>query len=309
MPTEAEIQKRIAEEQAKIDVPSYQDVAFDGAWKRRSAMIWGLAIVGAISGAGIGALALLAPAIFTSTIGFSLTAPLVAKSIAAFSAFGLSAGWVAGALAGFPSGAAAATIKEFERRTLARDIEQKIRDNPEATVTITEHAVEPKKEDTGISGYFNWKSALVLAGIGAIGGAIFAAALVMGGPAAHFAMPAMEFLLGSTAATTAPGVVAAYTIGLGAISGAFFGTNIPRIGRNAGNFMAGILGGQSIGAPWPKSANLPEQKPILTPVVTVPEQEQVVESKFADKIQRAQSYEALLTQSAKEAECGCNSRA
>ncbi len=305
MVTEAEIQKRIAEEQAKINVPSYQDVAFDGAWKSRSRMMWGLATVGAIAGAGIGAVALVTPALFA---GFAVTGGLIAKSIVAYSAIGLSAGWVAGAAVGFPAGAAASSMKEYERRTLARDIEQKIRDNPEATVSIAEHVVEQKKEATGLSGYFNWKSAIVLAAIGAAGGAIFATALALGGPAAAFAMPVMDFLVGSGASA---GVVTAYTVGLGAIAGAFFGTNIPRIGRNAGNFMGGILSGQSIGAPWPKSANLPDLKPILTPVVNAPEPEveSAVTKKFTETTSRAASHEALVTQAAKEAECGYNSRA
>jgi hypothetical protein len=307
MATEQDIQKRIAEEQAKIAVPSYQDVAFDGAWKRRSGMIWGLAIVGAISGAGIGAAALVAPALFAEV---AVTSALVVKSMVAFSALGLSAGWVAGAGAGFPAGAAASTMKEYERRTLARDIEQKIRDNPNATVTLGEHALEPKKEDFGLDGYFNWKTALVLAAIGAVGGAVFATALALGGPATAFAMPAMEFLLGAKASAVA---ISAYTIGLGAATGAFFGVNIPRIGRFAGNFMSGILSGKAIGAPWPEEANLPELKPILSPVVTKPTRaptpevsmEQPVEGKHCGCVKEKaplKNYEALVNRSIAEAD-------
>ena len=305
MATEAEIQKRIAAEQAKIDVPSYQDVAFDGAWKRRSGLMWGMAIVGAVAGAAIGAGALLAPAIFGE---LALSGALIGKSMIALSGVGLTAGWAAGAAAGFPAGAAASTMKEFERRTIARDIEQKIRDNPDATVMVGEQLVEKKETSLGLSRYFNWKSALVLAGIGALGGAIFAGALALGGPAAAFAMPAMEFLLGAkaTAAT-----VAAYTVGLGALAGAFFGVNVPLIGRKAGDFMSGILSGRSIDAPWPKEANLPDIQPILSPVVVRPEPEvaSAPSKSFAAKEKRTPDFEALVAQSIKEAEYGCNSRA
>lgn len=314
MATEAEIQKRIAEEQAKIDVPSYQDAAFDGAWKSRSRMIWGLAMVGAIAGAVIGAVALIAPAIFA---GLAVDAALVAKSMIVFSATGLSSGWAVGALAGFPAGAAASTMKEYERRALAREVEQKIRENPEATVTLAEKDPIQRKEDWSVSGFYNWKSGLLLASMGAIGGSIFAAALSYGGTAlAPYTMQAMDFLLGESlkemGKAAAANVITAYTIGLGAAGGALFGTNIPRIGRMAGNFMGGILSGQSIGAPWPKAANLPEPKPVLVPVVVQPEQEIAAEiqtPKFADKVVRTESFEALIVQSAKDAECGCPTRA
>ena len=269
MATEAEIQKRIAEEQAKIKVPSYQDVALDGAWKRRSSAIWGISIVGMMMGTMVGLAAPILPAIAAS---LPITALLVAKSVAIFSAIGITAGWGVGAVLGSSSGAAASTMKEFERRQLARGIEQTIRDNPDATVTLGENAIEQESTDIGVSRYFNWKAGLTFAALGALGGMVFAAALTLSGGVGAaiplFAMPAMNLLLGESVTATAAIV---YTVGLGSLSGALFGINGPLFARKAANFFGDLLSGKAIGAPWPDSANLPDLKPILSPVVTKPE--------------------------------------
>lgn len=313
MLTEAEIQQRIAEEQAKIDVPSYQDVALDGAWKRRSSAMWGLSALGAAFGAGFGVIAAGLAAFGGSPVAFL---ELLGNSVAIFTATGLSAGLATGVVVGSPAGAAASAAKEIERRTLAREIEQKIRDNPEAKVQMHETPAPVRREPFRLSDYFNIKTALVFAAIGTVGGLIMAAAFAAAGGLAagasssviaSYAMPAMHTLLGT--ATPTATALAIYSGGMGMAFGAFFGVNVPKMARYVSNLGGGLLSGKAIGAPWPKSANLPEQKPILTPVVEPPEQAVEQQPNFADKVKRPQSHEALVLQAIKEAEnCGCHSR-
>ena len=108
----------------------------------------------------------------------------------------------------------------------------------------------------------------------------------------------MKMLLGS-AATSIPAVTA-YSVGIGASFGAIFGVNYPRLARDLSNRFGDMLSGKAIGADWPTSSNLPELKPILTPVVQpAPE---VAEQTFSQNEKRAVNYEQLVSQSIKEAD-------
>lgn len=298
---EADINKRIAEEQAKIEVPSYQDVAIDGAWKRRSSMMWGLSILGV----GFGAVFGLAAAGLAAAGGIAVTTKLVLDSVAIFAATGMSTGLATGVVVGSSAGAAASSAKEIERRMLARDIEQKIRENPDANVEMhTTPAPEPK-QPFRLSDYVNIKTALLFAAIGTVGGLIAASAFIAAGgltgagAAAAFAMPAMSTLLGT--ATPSATALTIYSTGLGTAFGAFFGVNVPKLARLAGNLAGDMLSGKAIDAPWPKEANLPEQKPILSPMVNSPEPETPSKT-FSDKVERKPNYEALVSQAIKDAE-------
>lgn len=311
MVDEQTIRQRIAEEQAKIDVPSYQDVAFDGAWKRRSNSQWGLGLLGLATGAFMG---LAAPGA-AMLAGASIGGGLLLKSMAIYSAIGMSAGWGLGSFVGPGAGAAASAMKEYERRQLARDIEGKIRENPEAKVTLAEEMPLPSDEKGGLANYFNWKTSLLFAAVGAITGLVFAGALVASGAVvavtaaetapglAAYAMPAMHMLLGSAASSVS--AVVAYSVGVGAAFGSIYGVNYPRIARKLSNAFGDMLSGKAIDAPWPKSANLPELKPIVSPVVEVPEREEAPAKQFAANIERKPNYEKLVTEAIKEADCGC----
>ena len=94
MVTEAEIQQRIAEEQAKIDVPSYQDVVWEGAWKKRAAGLWGMMGVAMVVGAVMGLAAPLFPILGGMEVATALA--LIPKSVTIFSAIGISSGLVIG---------------------------------------------------------------------------------------------------------------------------------------------------------------------------------------------------------------------
>ncbi len=315
MVSEEELQQRIAEEQAKIEVPSYQDATWDSAWKRRASAIWGIGAVGMTVGAVIGLLAPVLPALVASA---PFSAAVVAKSVAIFASLGITGGMGIGMMAGPAAGSAAGAIKEFERRQIAREIEQKIRDNPDADVTLLQERVSQLEEDNPKSirfaDYFNVKTGLLFAAIGAVGGLIFATALLAtgglvaaGGVAAspmiaQLAMPAAQLLLGSAAGNAA--AVTAYSVGLGALFGMNFGVSHALITRQACNFAGDLLSGRGLGSPWPKRVNLPEPKPVLSPVVVtrVSEPEQAESKTFSEREKRAPNYEALVNQSIREAD-------
>lgn len=258
------IEQRIAEEQAKIDVPSYQDAAWDGAWKRRAGALWGMSTVGGVTGAIIGAAALIPPALMGAV---PLTLAAVATSTLIFAALGISTGFAIGAVVGGQAGAAASTAKELERRLIARDVENKLRENPAAHVCLTAKPAASEREPTKWMDYVNVKTGLLFAAIGAVGGLIFAGALsVAPSMASNFAMPAMELLLGKGATTAA---IAAYSAGLGACFGSMFGVSYTKITRDAVNFAGKLLSGEALSDPWPISVNLPDPKPILNAQVDV----------------------------------------
>lgn len=303
MVPEETIQQRVAEVQSKIDVPSYQDVAWDGAWKRRAGAIWGVAGVATVVGLVTG----LAAPFFTVLAGMELAsaAALLPKSVAVFSALGLSSGLAIGAVTGPGAGAAASTMKEYERRQLARKIEEEIRRNPEASVELIAERValpeQDKPENARWSDYFKLKTGLVMAAIGAVGGLIFAGALLaVGGVAAEgavasFGMPALKIMLGEAAKDAA--MVVAYSMGLGACFGANFGVSHALITRKAVNFANKLLSGEAVGGPWPKSVNVPEPQPVITPVVVPHAHEDRMEMEtkpaHAAKFERAAGYESI----------------
>jgi len=292
------INKRIAEEQAKIVVPSYQDVTFDGAFKRRTNSMFGLAVLGLVTGAAIG---LAAPA--AAVIGgAAMTGALVAKSAMIFSAIGMSAGWGMGALVGPSAGAAASAMKEYERRTLAREVEEKIRENPEASVTLAPHPAVQPESSGGIRDYINPRAAMAFAIIGAVAGLVFAGALVASGALAAgteaapaitaYAMPAMKMLLGSAA--TSVSAVVAYSVGVGASFGAIFGVNYPKLSRATSDFFGDMLSGKAVDSPWPPGANLPTQQPVLAPVVEVEKPAEKPSKLFAPAVLKKEDYATLV---------------
>lgn len=313
MATEAEIQKRIAEEQARIEVPSYQDVAWDGAWKRRAAGMWGIMGVAMVVGALIGLAAPLFPILGGMEVAAAVA--LIPKSIAIFSAIGISSGFVIGTGIGPSAGSSAATMKEFERRTLARKVEEVIRKNPDVPVHLVKEMVAQKEEDkeknAKWSDYFNVRAAMTFSAIGAIGGLIFATALSYAPGVAQFTMPAMEWVLGISAKI--PEIAVAYSMGVGALFGANFGVSHALITRKAVNVAGDLLSGKSLGNPWAKSVNVPDLEAILTPALARSEIDEEVpvalQSKFSEKLPRAANYEALIAQSLRETECSCHGRA
>ncbi len=321
MASEESINEKIAEIQARIDIPSYQDVAWDGAWKRRAAAIWGMMSVALVVGASIGLLALLPPAMF----GLPLTAELVGQSVAIFSALGISSGLVIGATVGPGAGAAASAMKEFERRQIARDIDRLVRANPDAPVELIEEMVAQKEEDKEknlrFSDYVSIKKSLIFAGIGAVGGLVFAGALyAVGGfgvpespMVAQFAMPAAKFLLGASASSVA--VVSSYFAGIGGLFGANFGISYPIITRKAVNFFADLLSGKSIADSWPARVNTPAPDPVIMPVhkqqealpelpdIAAVSTDNVADLKnYTQKIRPQNNYEELVRQSIAQAE-------
>ncbi|MDX2074560.1 MAG: hypothetical protein SFX19_09405 [Alphaproteobacteria bacterium] len=311
MVSEAEIEKRIAEEQAKIEVPSYQDEVWTGTWKRRAGALWGLMGLAMVVGAVIGLLAPLFP-ILGGMPAVEAVA-LIPKSIAIFSAIGISTGLAIGSVMGPSAGASAAAIREYERRQIAREIEETIRRNPEADVSLVAKGValqeEDKEKNIRWTDYFNLKTGLLFSGLGAAGGLVFATALAAVPGADNFAMPAMNWLLGES--VKIPAVVTAYSMGLGSLFGLNFGVSHALITNKAVNYANDLLGGKALGEPWPRRVNVPEPKPVLSPVVHVKENgdgPEATPTKFAEKLQRAANYESLVAQSVKETE-GCNSRA
>lgn len=311
--TQEDIRKRIADEQAKIEVPTYQDAAWDGAWKRRAGAMWGVAGVAAIVGALTGVIAPLTPVLVG--MGLAEAVALIPTSVAVFTAIGTSTGLAIGAAVGGDAGAAASTMKEYERRQVSRDIKQAIEQNPDVSVEAIQEPVgqpeEDKEKSAKWSDYFNLRAAVTFATLGAIGGLIFATALTASGGAAMFAMPAMELLLGAAAQNAA--MVTAYSMGLGAAFGLNFGVSHALITRKAVNFANDLLSGKALGAPWNVNVNDPDLKPVLVPELhqkaparsmPVPEVQAEEEKAccYADKVTRAPDYESMVTQSIKDAE-------
>lgn len=274
------IEQRIAQEQAKIRIPSYQEVAWDGAWKKRSAATWGLGFFGLATGAFIGAVAPIAPALFADV---PATGELFARSIAIFSALGISGGMAVANVVAPAAGAAAATAKEVERRQIGREIEEALLKDPGAKVEIASTSTPlTEMEPAGLSRYVNLSTGVLFALIGAAAGAVFAAGLAAaeGTMLTQMAMPAMDALgiSGAAAATS-------YSAGLGAAFGSIFGLNYPLISNKLVTKASEFLSGKAIGAPWPDSANLPDLKPILAPNIEH-SPEYLAKQSFVERLQQ-----------------------
>lgn len=239
----------------EIKVGSYQNLAFDGAWKSRSRAIWGIAFLGLITGAVFGLLAPFFPVLVQEVL-FADALTRVLPTMAIFSATGMAAGFAIGGLTGASAGASASVAKELEIRNLQREkeVEKSI------GIPFPEHIPEKPKEDN--TRYFNPKISAVFATFGAIVGKVMAAAFFathVGGAvvttttAGNAAIPALSVILGS--AVSSPLAVTACFVGVMACFGAIFGVNFPKIGGYLQDLAGKLLSGEALGTNWKKENN------------------------------------------------------
>jgi hypothetical protein len=225
-----------------IEVKSYQDVAFDGDWKARSRGLWGISFLGLLTGAAIGLLAPIVPALMGASIGLSE----IGASLALFSATGMATGMLVGTQVGASSGAAASVTKELEGRDLARAeaIEQAM------GVELPKPNLPKAKEKE--QRYFNPKISFTFAAFGVLAGLVMAAAFfASGGAVATAAVPALSTLLGAKAAVDV-GMTTAYFASVMGCFGAIFGINYPVIAKKFNNMAGDLLGGKALGTSWEK---------------------------------------------------------
>jgi hypothetical protein len=242
-----------------INVKSYANIAFDGAWKSRSRAIWGIAFLGLIAGAAVGLLAPFFPLLAVESMTFGAAAANILPSMAIFGATGMATGFLVGGLTGASAGAASSVAKELETRTLQREkaLEQSIGifiPNPEPE--------KPKAEQR----YFNPKISATFAVLGAIAGKIMAAGFIAmhaGGAVtaatvSNAAIPALTVILGTAVAN--PLAITACFIGVMTCFGAIFGVNFPKIGGYLQDLAGRLLGGELLGTSWEKEPTKQQEK-------------------------------------------------
>lgn len=300
----AGLEARVAEEQAKIKVDSYQKVASVAGWAGGGRTLWAAAAFCTVVGAAIGLVAPFFPVLAgASTLGFATSA--IPASVLAFAATGLSTGFAGGIMLGRISGSAAAVGEELERRMKHWMVRQKISENPQAEIApdapkvLTEkHSFWQRAGDAWHT-YVNPRIGLTMALIGAVGGLIMAGAFAYTGAGAFAVMPAMQTLTGLTAnpvfateGVLTSAAVTAYTVGVSAMMGAVFSFNVPKIASAMTEFTGRLIGGKIIGREWkPVEKNKPEAAAPPVEVAAQQAQAPVV-------LRRFESYQELVSRPA-----------
>lgn len=247
-------------ESKQIEVESYSNIAFDGAWKSRSRAIWGIAFLGLLAGAAVGLAAPFFPVIAGVAEGVSIVTAM--NSMAVFGATGMATGLLAGGLVGSSAGAASSVAKEMELRE--RLHEQEVG----KALGVNIPANSYKKPAEPEQNMLNPKVGLLFATLGAVAGKIMAVGFlatstagaggtVVSSALGSAAIPALEVILGGAAAT--PLAVTACFVGVMACFGAMFGVNFPKIGGYLQDFAGKLLSGEKIGASWEKEPQLEQQ--------------------------------------------------
>lgn len=265
MPKNDALEQRIKEETANIQVDSYQKVASLGGWSGGGRTLWAISAVAAVSSALIGAVAPFFPAIALAvagdvTLGAAMATAVGAMttSIAAFAATGLAFGFAGGMMLGRISGSNAAVAQEQERRQKAREIEQTLTQNPQATI---EHEApkEPapkltfkQKLKKAYYEYFNPRVGAVMTLIGITGGLVLASAFVLTDGAIGTVMPNILDKLTGLAPEIAksPLAVTAFTAGVCGSIGALWHLNYPKITSEVTHFFGELISGKTLGREW-----------------------------------------------------------
>ena len=295
-------------EQDKIQVDTFTDIAFEGAWKGRARSFWATATVGTGVGAVMGAVVPFFPVL--AGVPLAAAAATLPISIPIYAALGMSSGFAVGVLVGATSGATAAVAKEQERRDKGRDIEQVVRSLPGATLDappVAEAREKPRTIGQHLKNikdnYINVPTLLAYAAIGAIGGLVMfaafnAAGVGIGDSFLPIAKPIMGKLLGAAAGQSS--AIAAYTVGVMATFGAIFGCNLPKIAGDTTRLFGDMLGGKTFGSqkgPAHEQARAPvfSQTFTDTPAVTAEQAEPERAANFRQQERSQSDYRELVT--------------
>jgi len=280
-----------------VKIAPYIDKAFESAMARRTHAFWGIAALGIAYGAATGLVAPFFPC-FVGAQSWSEAAALVPTSVAVFSGVGLLGGFGIGATIGAPSGAAASVAEEQERRMRERDLALGI-STPAQEAAISKMQ-ETKPDNRSLLRKFvetiNVRNGLIFATIGAIGGAVLAAAYVNMGGGEAFALPGLKTILGSAAGDTR--AVTAYFVGMMATFGAMFGTDGPKLVNHMRNYVEKIFSGKAL--TLHKEGPQPMQQVVREQEVTLPTA--VHESSCGGEHKKFASFQDMLTQRAQSAE-------
>lgn len=296
-----ELEKRIAEESAKIKVDSYQKAASIGGWMGSGRGLWAISIVGAVSGAVIGLVAPVIPALLVAGVAMPNLA-LIGTSIAAFAATGLSTGFAGGLMLGRISGATAAVAEESERRAKEWTTRQLISQNPDIKIVPDAPKKPEAKKSLGKQlrdsyyTYFNPRVGLAMAAIGLVGGLVLGAAFIATGGAAGAIMPALGTLTGVAMPTAAAlaemgsaafsatqaAVVMSYTAGVTATIGALWTVNYPKITSAMTYFFGELMSGRLLGREWKPPSEVPAQAKEKAPEIIMATPEKSSARSFSD---------------------------
>jgi len=278
-----ELEKRIAEETAKIEVKSYQKAASLGGWSASGRTLWAISTIGAVTGALMGALAPLIPV----AVGVAALPSLavIGTSVAAFAATGLVMGLNGGLMLGRISGSIASVAEESERRAKEWTTRQLVAQNPEVTMAPDAPKEPAPKKSFGkrlrdaYYTYCNPRVGLVMAAIGLAGGLILGAAFVATGGAAGVIMPALGAITsigiaeggGAAAIAAAAPAIMAYSAGVGALFGAVWNFNFPKITSEVTHFYGKLINGDYTGRKWePPKEPAQTIAPDRVPAVDIP---------------------------------------
>lgn len=264
-------------EKSPVEVASYSNPAFEGTWSGRSRGLWGISLLGLLSGVSVGVIAPFFPAL-VGEASFGAAASHILPSMAVFGAAGIGFGYASGTMLGAAAGAASTVAREQERRMRERDMALGISTpEQEAAISQWENAVPPdtrsgwQKFEDGVSTYFNPKVGILFTGLGMIAGGVMAAAYFALGQSSSAAMPAMDMLVGVGASQTA---VTAYFVGLMGTFGALWNFNYPRLAMHMQDTAGQYLNGKALGTHWgpePELSHAPLSPPAVMPERSVAE--------------------------------------
>ena len=225
---------------------AYRRDVFRTAWKIRTQALWTGGALGIFFGTGIGALT----ALSTLSVGVSLASvgAMMLPVMGTFAVAGMVIGVAAFALTGNTIGGQVGAEKINDRKKLLKNPSEELRDNLKYHGTTQEkktllNRIFPFTQ--GSEELFNWRAGLTLGLAGLAVGGLLAAT---GGAAAiiYSALPGVAHALGLAAGVAIPAkIVTCMSLTACTLNGAFFGVDIPTIGANMQEFVAGIYSGKS----------------------------------------------------------------
>jgi hypothetical protein len=257
--TTPEVRAYIEEEKAKIEVPSYDAIVTNQAFKGRTAGYWAGTAMGFAWGSVVGIAAAAVTAIAIPTASFALLGGIVALTAATGSAVGVVSGQIIGAAAGAVRGG----FLEYERRQKAAALEEQLMQDPslkqkalEAARTRDENSPLILKADRSLRVEEMWKRSngavdfagnlfapktlMVSSTAGAILGAVWMIGALYAGGTAAGVYPSLASILAPTALVAESTKLLAGAA-IGAVTGASFGFNFPAVFTSLSRYAGATL--------------------------------------------------------------------
>jgi len=300
-------------EQPNLKVASYDDVVMNRTFKARTRGYWAGTTIGLGLGLAVGALGSFIPAVLGVMPFSDIGAATILTNAAIGGAAGTAMGVVGGHVIGASAGAAAGAMQERERRDKIEKLQQKLVETahapPAVARAVAERAVtgetspstydEAFEHSNSVGGMlrhiFNPKTMLIASLLGAIVGAVGAAAAALNGAT----ILGFEFFKDAGISIVTKMAAGA---GVGALMGSSFGINFPMLFTSLAKVSGKTLSGEIHGSPYPRIT--PSLSPQLQQQAAAELEQYEQQKNFAariqprgelDKPQQPANFQALLT--------------